>query len=173
MSQNRLFFAIWPDTGIREKLGSVIKQVPAKAGRMIDQEKLHITLLYLGSVASELTESLSEAAGQVTVKPFSLVIDRTGWWRQPKVLWLGSSVVPEGMLELVNAINRIAAEFDLPTDARPYQPHVTFARKARRPLRELDFVPIDWEVREFCLVQSVTHPNGAEYKILERWELSD
>lgn len=172
MPHARLFFAIWPDAKTREKLSSVIRKVPSSAGRVVSEDKLHITLLFLGRVSPELTKRLPEAAGKIRAEPFSLTIDKPGWWPRPKVLWLGVSVVPPELKALVDDLNRVAADFDLPVDSRPYEPHITYARKASRPLLNLEFAPIDWKVRDFCLVASNTYPEGAEYRIMERWPLT-
>lgn len=172
ISHVRLFFAVWPDVKTRENLGAVIGKVPACAGRMVSKDKLHITLLFLGRVSPEQARRLTEAAGRIRAGPFSLTIDKPGWWPRPKVLWLGVSVIPPELLALVNDLRRLAADLDLPVDSRPYEPHITYARKAGRPVLNLEFAPIDWDVREFCLVASDTCPDGAEYKILQRWSLA-
>ena len=48
---------------------------------------------------------------------------------------------------------------------------VAGARKLTRPLKPCTFEPIHWDVREFCLVESVTHEKGARYRVMQSWEL--
>ena len=42
----------------------------------------------------------------------------------------------------------------------------------RAPLKPCTFEPIHWDVREFCLVESVTHEKGARYRVLRTWGLA-
>ena len=41
-----------------------------------------------------------------------------------------------------------------------------------RPLKPCTFERIHWDVREFCLVESVTHEKGARYRVLRTWGLA-
>ena len=52
-----------------------------------------------------------------------------------------------------------------------FVPHITIFRKARHPLEVDAFDPIDWRIDRFALVESVTHPHGAEYTVLNQWPL--
>ena len=55
---------------------------------------------------------------------------------------------------------------------QPYRPHLTLSRKVLRPVSGADPQPICWNISDFCLVHSVTRDSGAEYRILQRWELT-
>ena len=59
----------------------------------------------------------------------------------------------------------------LQPEARAWQPHITLARKAGRGLESGRTDPIDWSIRDFCLVESVTEESGPRYRILRRWPL--
>ena len=57
------------------------------------------------------------------------------------------------------------------TEARTYKPHVTLARKVRKPPAVTELAPVDWPVRELVLVESRA---GAApmYQPLARWVLN-
>ena len=60
---------------------------------------------------------------------------------------------------------------ELQPEARAWQPHITLARKAGQGLAVKQAGPVEWSIRDFCLVESVTEESGASYRILRRWPL--
>ena len=167
----RLFFALWPDNGVRARLAEVTGSLPVNAGRHVPPQNLHITLVFLGNVEEQDIPGLAAAAARLEIPRFSLQIDRCGWWKQAKVAWLAPAYTPAPLLELVGQVNRLSTKAGLPVDKRDYHPHLTIARKVTRPLTTLSFEPVRWDVREFCLVESVTHQQGAKYQVMQRWGL--
>ena len=146
--------------------------MPSGTGRIVPGQNLHITLAFLGSLDSEVVSNLRQGAASINTGPFSLQLDELGWWRKPRVIWLAASQVPAALLELVTALNSLLLPQGIRPDSRPYQAHLTVARKAAAKPRELDFKPIDWRISSFCLVQSNTLPAGAVYEVIETWPLS-
>ena len=59
----------------------------------------------------------------------------------------------------------------LPVERRPYQAHMTLARKFSASLPPAEAPAIDWDVGSFCLVQSVNSDNGVSYRVLRSWTL--
>jgi len=168
----RYFFALWPDTEIRNQLEALRDRLPSGCGRKVRLESLHITLVFLGSVEEPVMGRIRPAVEGIKGLTFELTLDHYGWWKRPQVIWLGSDTVPAPLGELVVRLNTIAAAQDVHIDSRPYAPHLTLVRKAKRPLTRFSFSPIRWEIRDFCLVQSITHAAGAEYRIVQNWPLT-
>lgn len=169
---SRLFFALWPDHGVRKAIASVAAQLPASSGRRVPAENLHATLVFLGNITETARHAMECAGEAVCGEPFHLVLDKHGWWRKPQVLWLGASTVPPDLARLVASLNGAAAQAGLETDPRPYSAHVTLVRKASRSAN-LDVQPIHWHVREFSLVESITDSRGAAYRVCRSWRLGD
>jgi len=167
----RLFFALWPDSETRTALTNVSRQSGLDSQRLIPGHNLHITIEFLGQVDEGRTKVLIEAASQITVPCFSLLIDSSGWWETARVAWLAPVGLPEELLELYRQLHQLAVESDIPVQERPYRPHITLARKVNA-LDALEFGPVHWNVRDFCLVESNTLPEGAEYRIIRRWPLT-
>ena len=167
----RLFFALWPDGGVRARLAEVAGSLPINTGRRVPAENFHITLVFLGNVEQQVIPDLAAAAERLRIPRFSLQIDRCGWWKRAKVSWLAPADIPAPLLDLVKHIDQLSTSAGLPVDERDYHPHLTVARKLARPVPTHRFVPIHWDVSEFCLVESVTHSQGARYRIMRSWSL--
>ena len=167
----RLFFALWPDDGVRARLAEQARLLPINMGRRVPPENFHITLLFLGNVEEQDIPRLADDAAALKTPGFPLQIDHCGWWKRAKVVWLAPAHAPEPLLELVKQINRLSRLAGLPVDERDYSPHLTIARKLTQPVKPCTYDPIHWDVREFCLVESVTHEKGARYRVLRSWRL--
>lgn len=169
MSQ-RLFFALLPDAAAISQITDIQQQLPADKLRLYSTGNLHQTLVFLGKFAEQQLMDLISACNTIAVPPIRMRFTTLTFWPQPKVLCLLADNVPTDLKTLVNALQEIASQFNVPVDNRPYRPHITLARKASESL-QLDFKPIDFTAREFVLMQSVSTDNGPEYRPLYRWQL--
>lgn len=167
----RLFFALWPDDDTRKQLQSAKQYVPHNCGKMVPLENLHITLAFLGQVKEEVTECLETAVNQIRALPFDLQLDTIGWWRKSRILWLAPTVIPVELDLLATRVNDVSIECGITLDGQPFRPHITLARKTIIPLKENQISPVNWQVRNFVLVESVTHQTGAEYRVRRSWSL--
>ena len=165
----RLFFALWPDADVRAALAAYGRRQAVRNGRAVAAENLHVTLAFIGGVTAEQRSCLEAAAGGVTMQPFAFTLDRMGFWSRPRILWVGTSTVPAALLGLVDTLNRALVPCGYAPDARPFQAHVTLARKAHRPPDVREIPPLIWQVDGFCLAESITGERGAEYHVLRRW----
>ena len=168
----RLFFALWPDNAVRGRLAEVAGLMPMNTGRRVPPDNFHITLVFLGNVQEQVVPELAAAAERLRQPGFSLQIDRCGWWKRAKVAWLAPATTPAPLLDLVEQINLLSRTAGLPVDKRDYNPHLTVARKVTRPVTGLTFEPVQWDIKNFCLVESVTHQLGARYQVIRSWPLS-
>jgi 2'-5' RNA ligase len=167
----RLFFALWPDDKTRQQINDVIEALPAKVGRRVTPENIHITLAFLGSVRDEVTECLQDQAKIIRADGFKLSLDNLGWWRKPQTIWLAPSFIPDELTDLVIQIHKVANSCGIKLENRPYKPHITLIRKAKQEISENSFETLNWNVDSFILVQSVTHPEGVSYTIRNTWRL--
>lgn len=167
----RMFFGLWPDEEVRAAIAALVSALPPRGVRPIPPQNLHATLVFLGSITPETRYALECRVDGLCSRPFALALDVHGWWRRPQVLWVGASTVPPELTQLVGDLNAAAAELGLRIDSRPYQPHVTIARKVTRATDMRAFAPIAWKVTDLCLVESVTGAGGATYCVRRRWPL--
>lgn len=171
----RLFFACWPDRTTRERMAHACrKAVRGSGGRPVPQENLHVTLVFLGSVAESAVPS-AVAAGHAAAaagQPFELVFDRLAHWPRPQVLVAEATDTPAAATALSGSLVAGLAEAGFAFDRRPFRPHVTLARKMGKPAARLALRPVCWPVGELALVESVTDRSGARYSVRQRWPLA-
>ncbi len=167
----RLFFALWPDDAVRVRLRRCATGLPRHGGKPVPADNLHITLAFLGAVDAATRNCLEQRADAIRIPPFQLVFNRSGHWRRPQVLWLGCGDEPPGVLALASALKGVQLDCGLEPEARPFQTHLTVARKVRKARSDLLPEPVVWPVSDFVLVRSDTRPEGAVYQVLRRWPL--
>lgn len=168
--KQRLFFALWPEQGVRAHLAAVLSPA-ALEGRPVRGDNLHLTLVFLGSVDQETRGCIERAASEVACAPFELVFDTSGYFPRPQVVWIAPSQPPAKLGVLVQVLRDALAPCGLPLEQRPYRPHLTLARKVRRRPALPSITPITWPVDGFSLVESRSHPGGVHYVPLRSWEL--
>jgi 2'-5' RNA ligase len=163
----RLFFALWPDATTRECLTQALRGIVPAQARATHSNDLHLTLVFLGSLDASTQHCAEQAAALVRVEPFTLTLDKLGHWPGPRILWLGAAHCPDALLELVTGLHRALQPCKIKPDERPYQPHLTFARKvhAAAALPALS-APIEWRVSSFALAESQPRSDGARYRVL-------
>ena len=163
---SRLFFALWPDDAARAGMVSVMDRLPGGCGRFVTRQNLHITLVFLGFVTEEQEHCVLAGARHIDVSSVTLTLDALGWWQRPQVIWLGAQRVPDTLVVLADKLKALAGQCGIKTDARPFSPHATLARKVRKRVVLPEIAPVNWEVRDFCLVRSDTRAAGASYQVI-------
>ncbi len=171
LAGRRLFFAIWPDAGLTAALAKISEGLPAHGGRAHHPADLHITLVFLGEIRPEQLPCVEQVADAIQGVPFTLKLDRVGYWPRPRIPWVGPAETPEPLQALVQDLQCGLQECGFKPERRPYKAHVTLARKARPiPAARLE-EPLAWQVREFVLAASHSGPKPPRYEVLKRWPL--
>lgn len=169
----RLFFALWPSAALQSELmRRARKALRPGGGRAVATDKLHLTLAFLGSVDARAQACMEAAAEGVRGEPFALSFDQLGHFPRPRVIWAGVSQVPAALGALVQDLTRALLPCGYRPESRPFQAHVTLMRKAARGPRPTAIEPLVWPVEDFALVESLTLPEGAQYRVLRRWPLA-
>ena len=167
----RLFFALWPDDGVRARLARWSRELRAVCGgRAVRPENLHVTLAFLGSVEDGRIEEVERAAGEVAPRAVSLVLDQPGYWKHNRIVWAGASAAPPELEELVLELRNALARSRIGFDSKPFASHVTLLREAREPRAMPELEPIRWEVDGFALLRSQLLARGGGYEILNSWK---
>ncbi len=173
--RRRLFLALWPDEITRRKLADVQHKLGKierlKSAKPVAVANLHITTHFLGAVTADVHTQLEQLLSEVNAQSCTLVIDRWGYFPRAKVVWLGGQS-PDALNDLVEQTQACIQACIEGYEQKRFVPHITLYRKARHPLEVDDFHPIEWNIDRFALVESVTHPQGPEYKVLKEWMLN-
>src|SRR5438552_5879227 len=139
----RLFFALWPDDAVRAELAQWSREIHKLCGgRTTRPENLHVTLAFLGGVEDARVAEVERAAGEVTPRVVSLVLDRPGYWKHNRIAWAGASLVPTELVELVVELRDALTRSHIGFDAKPFVSHVTLLRDAREPKAKPALDPI-------------------------------
>jgi 2'-5' RNA ligase len=169
---HRLFFALWPADEARAAFAHAATGVPAfEDGRLTADEKLHLTLHFLGGWASfpdEVVARASYAACTVRARAFHLVIDHAGSFAGARVGWLAPSG-NSGLDALWSDLGRALDAAGIARRAQPrFAPHITVRRDIRAALGDIPIDPISWPVDAFVLV----HSHDGRYDVIDRWMLA-
>ena len=168
----RVFFALWPDAAMRTALAGLSKQLHARCGgRRTRAESIHITLAFLGEVEAARVAELQGLAAQLQCPSFDFELARTGWWRHNHIAWVAPDTVPQGLTDLVSALQSRLKVAGFRVDERAYLPHVTLLREADCPRALAVVQPLRWMARDFVMVKSVAGGKGSAYEIIGRWVL--
>jgi RNA 2',3'-cyclic 3'-phosphodiesterase len=163
----RLFIALWPSPALaaalvarREAVGHDPAAQPEAAAR------LHLTLHFLGAVPQTLRPALRAALCQ-PFRPFELQLDRCERWSNG-MLAMCPAGVPPSLAALHAALGMTLAGLGLPTDDRPFRPHVTLARRwpGPEPAPGAGATPLRWQVGRYVLAESVPGRTPV-YRILQ------
>lgn len=172
----RLFFALLPDTAVREQLRRLQQNLDWAGGRPVPKENLHLTLLFLGNVEADKMDAVRDIATGIKGKSFDLVLDTLGGFRQnnTRILWVGLSESPPELEALHQSLRRQVRKIGLRVGKGTYRPHVTLIRKAdlRGKLPEGPEPGIQWTAHRCALVASELLPSGSRYEILVERSLS-
>lgn len=160
----RLFVALTPPSEVVEELRARISTLRASDSdlRWSRPEQWHLTLAFLGEVGddarAELTRRLQRAARKHP--PLTLSFGSGGRFGQ-RVLWTRVRGDRDGLRRLADTVRAAARRSGLPTEQRPYRPHLTLARAtgATTDLRPLvdqlaDYDGVAWTATELHLVRS-------------------
>jgi len=145
--------------------------LPRATGQQVRAENLHCTLVFAGAVEAAQRLCLEDTASLVRAEPFDLTLDRLGYFHRPQAAWLGCTTTPAALQALVTGLRFGAEHCGLTPEQRPYEVHLTVARKLRRDPGRLPFLPVVWPVKQFALMESVSGPDGVHYQPLRFWEL--
>jgi len=148
--------------------------------RFTSQEKLHLTVLFLGSVEEEQRASLiSEIQSFRTSCPkFRLQLTACGAFPEHggiAVAWVGVSSAPELSLCRCEALALARTANVEPADLRDYHPHITIGRRkgrlksghARAALAAAAVRPLEFEASRLVLFHSKTDSTGHRYEVVQ------
>lgn len=178
----RLFLAINLPPSERSAIRAATKTMRAAAPAIswVGEERLHLTLKFLGEQAENTVTLLRDRMRDLTaaLRPMTLMLGGLGAFPNllnPRVVWMG--VGQEPRLELMHHdIESACASLGVAVDGRAFRPHLTLGR-AKQPVSREAAVALrnaaratDYqgtiEVSTVDLMQSTLSPAGSRYAVL-------
>ena len=164
----RLFFALWPDAALQERLAAWARQAAGK-GRPMRRENIHLTLAFLGDTKAALVPDLIALARGLSFARILLLLDRIGYWKHNRIIWCGAERDPPALTALVAELRARLDSGGIAYDHKPFVSHVTLVRNAAG----LDAAPAwsapAWEAGDFALVTSMRIEGRVTYQVTQRF----
>jgi RNA 2',3'-cyclic 3'-phosphodiesterase len=131
----RMFVAIELDDRIKSAfaLRASARQGLGPAFKFVNLEQAHLTLVFLGEVASPQSDRIIAAMQQPIedVHPFRMAFGGLGVFPPrgaPRVLWLGVSEGEREVIALQRVVARRLEALGIQPEDRPFHPHLTLGR---------------------------------------------
>lgn len=174
-SNKRLFLALWPDNETRRQVHELQQSLKYDAGLStaspVDENHIHVTLHFLGSVPEKKIPLLTQVLDSVNGNNFDIELDCLGYFSKPKILWLGCTEQPDALNKLHKTAGKAIKKCFAGYQQKKYTPHITLFRKAMHLPQKENIETIRWYTDSFVLVESKTRPEGVQYRILQQWPL--
>ena len=103
--------------------------------------------------------------------PPMLTFARLAHWEEAQILCALAAERSPTAGVLAVALQEGAAALGLSPDRKPFQAHVTLARKVVRPGAALTLHPVVWSFDAFALIDSRTEPSGPVYSVIDSYPL--
>ena len=173
-SQVRLFFAVVPDSNIRERMASAATAVKLEPqARLVPRANYHMTLAFVGEVAMPQLPILLKIGEAQRATALTLTFDAYEYWPKPEVIVAAARTVPAELERWWQQLHRDLAVHGWALDPKRLRPHVTLARKVTQPPVLQAMSAFDWRVRDFCLMRSDTSGVRSAYTVVDTWSLLD
>lgn len=188
MARLRTFIAIDLGKAIRDRC-LALQDTLARGGaelKWVEEENLHLTLLFLGEVQDRELPALCRAVadGCAGHDAFTLGVESVGCFpnpRRPRVVWVGVGAGAAEVCTLHDALEPPLLELGCyRREDRPYTPHITLGRVkgdrgtgtlAAALARQAKWRGGETQVREVCVFSSELRPEGPVYTVLSRAKL--
>ena len=174
----RTFVCIEIPHSVKNRIGELQNEL-RKSGASVswtNPSNIHLTLKFLGAVPASRVAKVSKAVERAAIatSPFEIEVAGTGCFpsvRNPRVLWIGLSNVPDAMNELYSNIESELESEGFPREKRKFSPHLTIGR-VRTPgtggpvaeqLIARGFEPEQFTATEVIVMRSDLKPTGSIY----------
>lgn len=189
MAKTRTFIAIDSDPAMQRRAGGLIDRLRpyAPGARWVEEENLHLTLLFLGDLSDmEIAEACSAVEWVAKANaPFSLRVQGVGAFpdpAKPRAVWLGTGEGREAVCRIQTDLEDAVGHLVARPEKRAFVPHWTLARLGRREDRVSEHLTEtligladhdsgELPVGEIAVLASELRPNGPEYYPLARCQL--
>ena len=164
----RLFFALVPEPGLLREVDALRRDLRLE-GRPVPMERLHATLVFLGSQPLSRIGELCNLAQEIPLPALRLVLNRAGSFDRARVAWIGADRVPQELTDFRARLadGLVARRFSF--DRKRWDFHITVYRDLRTPGANMPVEPLYWQLREYVLMQSVQDRAGLSYRVIGRW----
>lgn len=179
--KKRLFLAIEIPPAVKAEFYGLEEEFSAKRARWMKEKNWHITVLFLGETEEEKIEEISEIIKKTTkeTKVFKLRIKEARFepfQRKPRMIWAVFEESEEFKKVAENLEKNLSSFLEIKNNFRKEKiPHITLARFddfSGDGMKKINLKG-EFEAGEIVLMESELRREGAEYRELERFKMSD
>lgn len=188
--QHRIFIAINLPEDIKNELFEYQYKFPELPIRWTKRYNLHITSIFIGNVNDDEILEICKTTGEVAVKTksFALSLDKILYAPPkkipPRMVWAEGKKSKELALLKDNLEKALlnSKGMNFSTEARAFSPHITLGRiktwewkniePEERPEVKED-IDLNFQVDSIEVMESQLKKSGAEYAILESFQLKE
>ena len=184
----RSFLAFELPAEIREQIGVISKELKKLSlpVRWVKIDNIHLTILFLGSVAEDILSAMEEKVNVAAKKfsPFKAKLNSIGafpHWRKPRVIWIGLNGDIDRLANLRDDLQEELKVLGFMPEKRPFRSHLTLGRFKGQINRDEDiqwicdrYRDIDsdlYQLNELILYKSDLKPDGPVYTKMATWPL--
>jgi RNA 2',3'-cyclic 3'-phosphodiesterase len=131
----RTFIAIDIPQTIKDRIEALQRKLGGSRAQVswTKASKIHLTLKFLGDVARSKLDEVIAAAERAASRaaPFEVEVGGAGCFpslRNPRVLWIGLSQIPDPLAKLHTAVELELARIGFAREQKKFSPHLTIAR---------------------------------------------
>jgi 2'-5' RNA ligase len=131
----RTFICIEIPESIKERIDHLQKALKAIDAQVswTKPSNIHLTLKFLGAVEATRIQRIARAVERATagINRFEIEVSGTGCFpspRNPRVLWIGFSEVPDALKQLYSKLEDELAREGFAREKRKFSPHLTIGR---------------------------------------------
>jgi RNA 2',3'-cyclic 3'-phosphodiesterase len=174
----RAFICIEMPSAIKERINDLQRALKKNQAHIswVKSSNIHLTIKFLGDVQASKIQSAIDALARATQSTgeFEIEVGGAGCFpspKNPRVLWVGLSRLPEPLAQLHSNIENEFAREGFPREQKRYSPHLTIGR-VRAPLNAAKtaddliatgFEPHTFKAAEVILMRSDLNPSGSIY----------
>ncbi len=155
----RLFLALLPDNLLIKQLARLQKNIP---GRKTPPENLHMTLAFLGNQPDSVVSELADFLDRLEFSPFSLSLDKIGWFPKIRLGWIGPTTVSAALTRLHRITHRFLVPAYITDKKETFRPHITLARQSIPTDMKIS-EPVIWHVNRLALMQSILNAEPGQH----------
>ena len=179
--KKRVFVAIDIPQEIRRELKKIQDTLPEFKGKKTEPYNLHLTLKFLGEVASDTIEKVKGELGKIKFKSFDVEINKIGFfdnrasriYDNKLIVWIFLTNCEELQQKIDSSLEGLFKP------ERRFMSHLTLARvknvkdkdKFLKELEKIKLKNITFMVNEFKLKKSTLTEHGSVYEDLEVYSL--
>jgi RNA 2',3'-cyclic 3'-phosphodiesterase len=180
IATERLFIALTLPSAVRDALAPLVEPIPGVSWTR--SEQLHVTLRFLGDVATAASEAMIARLSAIKVAPFVLPLETVGAFppkRSPRVIWVGTGSGHPRLFQLRQRLDDALLASGIDVDVRTFHPHITIGRCADNAAPAVghwlhshrDFAAPPFRVESFDLYASDLRPSGAVHTLKQSFPL--